>query len=75
MIELAPCPCGKVPKDLGIEAEHDRPKYAYVCGTCCSEWWIEYRNQYAELNSAESLERATKAWNEAPRGNNDAQGN
>lgn len=72
MTELARCPCWKIPHDLGIDAEHDRPKYARACGTCCSEWWIEFRNQYHEINSAESFELAKKAWNEAPRGKFDA---
>lgn len=69
MAELARCPCGSVPTYLIFDAEHDTPKWARCAGACCYEWWLEYRNNYHELNSAESVELATKAWNEAPRGN------
>ena len=67
MTELARCPCGKVPMSLSIDADCTKPKWARVAGTCCSEWWVEFRNQYHEIMSAESFALAKKAWNEAPR--------
>lgn len=68
MTELARCPCGQVPRNLIIDGDTDRPKWARCCGSCCYEWWLEYRNQYHDLSSDDALRIAEKAWNEAPRG-------
>jgi len=67
MTELARCPCGNIPDRLCIEDDL-RPKWARVAGSCCNEWWIEFRNDYHEVGSDESMQRAVRAWNEAPRG-------
>jgi len=68
--ELKPCPCGEMPERLCINRDHDRTKWAHVCGSCCGFWEIEFRAQYAppgpELDAL-----ALEAWNDAPRGNND----
>ena len=64
---IAPCPCGKVPSKLHITGEHSRAKWAEVCGDCCGEWSIEFRNQYHELGGLESERLALSAWNAAPR--------
>lgn len=68
MKELARCPCGQVPDYLHIEGDTDTPKWARCAGSCCSEWWLEYRNNYHLLSSTEAAWLATVAWNEAPRG-------
>jgi hypothetical protein len=67
MTDLLPCPCGKTPQRLIVEAEGDRPKWARVSGNCCGEWMIEYRNAYTTLNTAEADRIAMLAWNRAPR--------
>lgn len=67
-VNLQPCPCGRTPTRLSVEADHDRPKWAYVSGNCCGEWSIEYRNAYTMLNTPEADKIAMQAWNRAPRG-------
>ena len=63
---LKSCPCGATPDALHISGEV-KAKWAFVSGSCCGEWSIEYRNNYADLSSPEAMELATTAWNEAPR--------
>lgn len=72
MADLKACPCGKVPAHLSVSSpEGDRPKWARVSGDCCGEWEIEYRNQYEQLGMPASQDRATAAWNRAPRAGDD----
>ena len=67
MNELAICPCGKVPNDLFIVDTGQGGKWALVCGSCCGEWYIEFRTGYNDLGSAECKRLAQEAWNAAPR--------
>lgn len=67
MNDLKRCPCGKVPAALHVSAEGNTPKWAMVYGDCCAEWHIEFRAGYKRLGSREMRERATQAWNTAPR--------
>ena len=64
--ELKPCPCGHTPEGLRIEGEL-KAKFAKVCGECCGEWTVEFRNDYYPLDSEQSWDRAAQAWNSAPR--------
>lgn len=64
--ELKPCACGHVPEGLRIEGEV-KAKFARVCGECCGEWIVEFRNDYCPLDSEQSWDRAAQAWNSAPR--------
>lgn len=64
---MKPCPCGKVPDRLIIEAEIDTPKWARAVCPHCGEWNIEFRAQYAHKASPEIMAWAIAAWNEAPR--------
>jgi len=67
---LAACPCGKVPDLLDIVDANQGGKWAYVQGSCCGQWAIEFRTQYAALESDECKRLAAQAWNEAPRAAN-----
>ena len=67
MSELKRCPCGKIPKDLGIQ-ETLSGKWCFVVPSCCGEWTIEYRNGYAVGEEQRRL--AWEAWNDAPRAEN-----
>ena len=60
------CPCGVQPGKLYIQAGADC-KWAWMSGDCCGDWSIEFRTQYAELDSAECMEQAVKYWNDALR--------
>lgn len=68
MRNLKGCPCGAYPEKLCINGPHDTPKWAYVSGDCCDEWMIEFRNDYHDIGSIDSLDLAVQAWNGAPRG-------
>lgn len=61
--ELKPCPCGKTPERLIVHAEHSCPKWAWVTGSCCDGWGLEFRNDYAWQDSPEMMQKATEAWN------------
>ena len=63
---LKPCPCGKTPSQLFICDTNQGGKYADVLGDCCSEWKLEFRQQYTSGDAAMKL--ATDAWNSTPRG-------
>ena len=65
MSELKPCPCGQVPTSLTLNCK-PRDKWGWASGHCCSEWWVEFRNQYAS-DLDEMLANATRAWNGTPR--------
>ncbi len=68
MDKLKMCPCGRKPEGLLLQADGDPvPQWAYAYPDCCDWWHVAFRNQYARLNSFESMERATRAWNAAPR--------
>lgn len=67
MSELKPCPRGATPTALAIQIG-DSCKYAWVVGAdCCTEWAIEFRTGYHDIDSPECMKRAVDAWNEAPR--------
>lgn len=66
-IELKQCPCGKIPNSLFVSYTESQ-KWANVCGSCCSEWMIEFGTNYHRLDSDECMALAVKAWNNAPRG-------
>lgn len=63
---LRPCPCGETPSELIICDTGQGGKYADVFGDCCSDWKIEFRQQYK--TGDEAMELATAAWNLATRG-------
>jgi hypothetical protein len=66
-MNIAPCPCGKIPIELYITDANQGSKWAYVNGDCCGEWMIEFRTNYYNLDSPECRELALEAWNTAPR--------
>ena len=69
MSELKTCPCGAVPERIAIHSEAGKQaKYAYASGSCCNEWSVEFRNDYAEIGGAESMAAAIEEWNMAKRG-------
>ena len=63
MSDLKPCPCGKTPERLIVHAEHSCPKWAWVTGSCCDGWGLEFRNDYAWQDSQEQMQKAIDAWN------------
>jgi len=65
---LKPCACGEIPEELCIYAvSGECAKWAFVHGSCCGEWNIEFRTGYSETDSEECRDRALHAWNYAPR--------
>lgn len=62
---LAPCPCGKIPDKLHI-TDNDM-KWAYVTGSCCDEWSLEFRTDYALVDSQRCMDLAIERWNSAQR--------
>lgn len=67
--DVKPCPCGQTPKELFITNVNSGTKYAYVYGSCCSQWEVEFRTEYRDADSDECMQLAIEAWNEAPRFN------
>jgi hypothetical protein len=68
---LAACPCGRTPTEaLQIADAGQGSKWATVAGDCCGEWMLEFRTQYAALDSDECRKLAREAWNSAPRAAN-----
>jgi hypothetical protein len=68
MTTLKPCPCGEVPTLLHISIEPPPDCFGMAWGLdCCGEWKVRYSFQSSD--SVATIEnRATKAWNAAPRG-------
>ena len=66
MIDLKPCPCGKVPERLLITGA-ERSRWREVDGDCCGHWMLEFRSDYLADDDPELMERAIEAWNSAPR--------
>lgn len=64
-IHLEPCPCGKTPMMLMMELDRDK-KRGHVFGDCCSEWMIEFSNNY-NVDKDKMAEKAKTAWNRASR--------
>lgn len=64
--ELKPCPCGQTPAYLCI-TPGDTCKWAWVSGSCCSDWHIEMRTDYLPLDDARLMVKAAECWNLAPR--------
>ena len=65
--KLKPCPCGALPDRLDIYDGGQGGKYNFVQGSCCSEWMIEFRANYWDVNSDECMALAVAAWNSSPR--------
>lgn len=65
--DLAACPCGQKPERLHI-VEGQCMKWAWVSGSCCGEWNIEFRTMHKPLDSTECMRFAAEAWNNASRG-------
>ena len=63
---LLSCPCGETPGRLIIH-DGDCCKWAYCCGDCCGDWFIEFRTNYLDAGSDEIYARAVDAWNATPR--------
>ena len=72
--QLRPCPCGKTPERLIVHAEHSCPKWAWVTGSCCDGWGLEFRNDYAWQDSPEQIQKATEAWNTMERAGDEVAG-
>lgn len=69
-VGLLPCPCGEVPTELIVTShEGDWPKWAMASGNCCSDWHVEFRNDWKQIGSPECADRAARAWNKAARAN------
>lgn len=66
MEELKKCGCGEIPEGLQV-AHTATSKWAWVSGTCCGEWSIEFRTNYHDIESDECMKLAMQAWNLAPR--------
>ncbi len=66
-LALALCPCGKQPKELSLEDNGQGRKWATASGDCCSEWQIEFKTEYNDLDTAVCMDLAVKAWNDTPR--------
>ena len=64
-IILKPCPCGKTPESLSIEAGASC-KWSYASGNCCGDWNIEFRTTYTN-DDDELMRLAVDAWNNACR--------
>ena len=67
MSRLEKCPCGERPGELSVSDAGQGGKWAWVTGGCCGVWEIEFRNNYAALESDACMESAVDAWNDAPR--------
>ena len=67
MSKLKHCPCGEIPQSLDVCDAGQGGKWAYVYGSYCNEWHIEFKTQYHDLGSNECMELAIEAWNEATR--------
>lgn len=64
-INLQRCPCGEPPGQLRIEMAQRGSKTGSVRGSCCGEWAVEFINN--TMDAKRSLEKASAAWNAAPR--------
>ena len=60
------CPCGRIPTRLCL-TEASSSKYAFVCGDCCGEWFIEFNTQYQKLTAEGCKSLGTEAWEAASR--------
>jgi len=67
MSDIKQCPCGKTPEKLYISDAGQGGKWAWVSGCCCGEWSIEFRTNYAALDSDECMKSAIQGWNETER--------
>lgn len=66
-VELKRCPCGEVPKKVLPECTGSA-KYMLAVPSCCSEWMIEFRANYHDIDSEACQALAVEAWNNASRG-------
>lgn len=60
------CPCGKNPRDLIITPSVNA-NWAYVSGSCCDEWGLQFETHFEKFTSDKCREYAEEAWNNAPR--------
>lgn len=63
---LLACPCGKIPETL-MYSEGETCKFAWVAGSCCGEWWIEFRTGYEQHGTLKFRDLGKDEWNKAPR--------
>jgi len=63
---LEPCPCGKTPAYLCL-TPGESCKWAWVSGDCCTEWNVEFKTHYKDIDSNECKKLALEAWNRSPR--------
>ena len=68
MMQLKPCPCGAVPNSLFRKSKRPNSKYAYVSGTCCWKWTIQFPLLGKSIFSKGAEDQAIDVWNNAPRG-------
>ena len=61
------CPCGDYPTVLIITDAGQGGKWAHVHGDCCSQWTLEFRTEYNDIESDACTALATSAWNQASR--------
>ena len=66
MENLKPCPCGETPDRLYI-TEGPTCKYAYVYGSCCGEWNVEFKTKYFKIDTKDCMQLAIKEWNDTTR--------
>ena len=66
-MKLKPCPCGETPEELHVSDEAGC-KHAFVTGSCCGEWIVEFRTINYNPHSSDSMQAAIKSWNETKRG-------
>jgi hypothetical protein len=64
-MELAKCPCGKTPENIGTYGEY-RSKWMFAVQDCCGEWNIEFRSGYLP-DGCKLDQLAIDAWNGASR--------
>ncbi len=67
MTKLKKCPCGEVPSELIIVDAMKGGKWAYVYGSCCSLWMIEFNTLYYDVISDRCMDFAIKNWNATER--------
>ena len=67
---LAACPCGAIPEELHIMDCGQGGKWAFVYGSCCGDWYVEFRTGYFALDSSECKSLAREAWNKTKRAAN-----
>jgi len=65
--ELNLCPCGRRPEKLIIYGIHSGTKWAFVMGSCCNEWSLEFPTEYNKFDTDDCMNLAVEYWNDATR--------